>query len=59
MELQPINKLTTAAFRAFKNFNTSSEGDCSSEHIRAQQVSDTSGWEGLLPGSSVALLCSE
>jgi len=46
MELQPINNLTTVAFRALKNFGTSSEGDCNSKFIRAQQISNTSNWEG-------------
>jgi len=59
MEPQLFNKLTTTAFRAFKFFGTSSEGDCNSEHIRAQQVSDTSNWEGFRLARSVALLYSE
>jgi len=46
MKPQPVNKITTAAFHAFKIFGTSSEGDCNSELIRAQQVSDASNWEG-------------
>jgi len=36
----------TAAFRAFENIGTSSQGDCDSELISAQQVSDASNWEG-------------
>ena len=42
---QPVNKLPTAAFRAFKNTGTSSLSNCYSELIRAQQVSDASNWE--------------
>jgi len=34
MKPQPVNKLTTAAFRAFKNIGTRSEGNCNSEIIR-------------------------
>jgi len=43
---QPVNMLPTAAFRAFENIGTSSHGNCDSELIRAQQVSDASNWEG-------------
>jgi len=43
---QPVNKLPTAAFRALENIGTSSQGNCDSELIRAQQVSDASNWEG-------------
>jgi len=32
---QPVNKLPTAAFRAFENIATSSQGNCDSELIRA------------------------
>jgi len=46
MKPQPVNKLTTAAFRAFENIGTGSEGNCNSELIRPQQVSDASNWEG-------------
>jgi len=35
---QPVNKLTTAAFCAFENIGTSSQGDCDSELIRAQTL---------------------
>jgi len=35
---QPVNKLTTVAFRAFKNFGTSLEGNCNLELIRLQGV---------------------
>jgi len=52
MKPQPVNKLPTAAFRAFENIGTSSQGNCDSELIRAQQVSDASNWEG----SGVAFL---
>ena len=43
---QPVNKLPTAAFHAFENIGTSSQGNCDSEHIGPQQVSDASNWEG-------------
>ena len=59
MKPQPVNKLPTASFRAFENIGTSSQGNCDSELIRAQQVSDAGNWEGFWPGSSVAFLCSE
>jgi len=36
MKPQHVNKLTTAAFRAFENIGTSSEGNCNSEHISDQ-----------------------
>ena len=42
MKPQPVNKLPAAAFRAFKNIGTSSQGKCGLELIRAQQVSDAS-----------------
>jgi len=35
---QPVNKLPTAAFCAFKNIGTSSQGNCDSELIRAQTL---------------------
>ena len=34
---QPVNKLTTAAFCAFENIGTSSQGNCNSELIRASR----------------------
>ena len=37
MKPQPVNKLPTAAFHAFENIGTSSQGNCGSELIRAQQ----------------------
>jgi len=43
---QPVNKLPTAALRAFENVGTGSEGNCNSELIRAQQVSDGNNWKG-------------
>jgi len=48
MKPQPINKLTTAAFRASENIHvgTSLQGNCNLELIRTQQVSDASNWEG-------------
>jgi len=42
VKTQPVNKLPTAAFRALKNIGTSSQGNCDSELIKAQQVSDAS-----------------
>jgi len=36
MKPQPVNKLPTAAFRAFENIGISSQGNCDSELIRAQ-----------------------
>jgi len=47
MKPQTLNKLTTAAFHALENIVTSSQGDCDSELIRAQEVSDASNWEGV------------
>jgi len=46
MKPQPVNKLPAAAFRAFENISTSLQGNCDSELIRAQQISDASNWEG-------------
>jgi len=46
MKPQPVNKLPTAAFRAFENIGTSLQGNCDSELIRDQQVPDASNWEG-------------
>jgi len=37
MKPQAVNKLTTAAFRAFENIGTSSQGNCDSELIRQQE----------------------
>jgi len=51
-----INSFTTVGFRAFKNFGTSSDGNCNTELISAEQVSNVSNWEGFSPGSSVAPL---
>jgi len=45
MEPQLINNFATATFCAFKDFGTSSEGDCSMELIRTKQVSNTGNWE--------------
>jgi len=59
MEPQLINNFAAAAFCAFKDFGTSSEGDCNTELIRTEQVSNTGNWECLLPGSSVSLLRSK
>jgi len=59
MESHPVNKLTTPAFRVFENIGISSQGNCDSELIRAQQVSDASNWEGFSPGTGVVFLCSE
>jgi len=46
MKPQPVNKLSAAAIRAFENIGTSSQGNCGSELIRDQQVSDANNWEG-------------
>jgi len=46
MKPQPANKLSAVTFRAFKYIGTSSQSNCGSELIRAQQVSDASNWEG-------------
>jgi len=45
MKPQPVNKLPAAAFRAFENIGTSSQGNYDSELIRAQQAYDASNWE--------------
>jgi len=45
MEPQLINNFATAAFCAFKDFGTSSEGNCNTELIRTEQVSNTDNWE--------------
>jgi len=45
IEPQLINNFAAAAFCAFKDFGTSSEGDCNTELIRAEQVSNTGNWE--------------
>jgi len=45
MEPQLINNFAAAAFRAFKDFGTSSEGNCNTELIRTEQVSNTGNWE--------------
>jgi len=42
MEPYLINRFTTAAFRACNNFGNSSEGNCNTELIRAEQVSNIS-----------------
>jgi len=41
MEPQLINNFAAAAFCAFKDFGTSSEGDYNMELIRTEQVSNT------------------
>jgi len=45
MEPQLINNFAAAAVCAFKDFGTSSEGDCNTELIRTEQVSNTGNWE--------------
>jgi len=55
METQFINNFAAAEFCAFKDFGTSSEGECSTELIRAQQVSNVGNWERFWLGSSVAV----
>ena len=47
MEPQLINIFAAAAICAFKDFDTSSEGDCNAELIRTEQVSDTGNWESI------------
>ena len=46
MEPQLINNFATAASWAFKDFGTSSEGDCNAELIRTEPVSNTGNWIG-------------
>jgi len=46
MKPQPVNKLTTVALCAFDNNGTSSQCNCNSDLIRAQQVPDASNREG-------------
>ena len=46
MKPQPVIKLTTMVVPAFENIGTSLQGNCDSELIRAQEVSDASNWEG-------------
>ena len=41
------------------DFGTSSKGDCNTELIGIEQVSNNGNWERFLPGSSVTLLCSK
>jgi len=41
MEPQFINNFAAAAFCTFKDFGTSSEGDCNTELTRTDQVSNT------------------
>jgi len=45
MEPQLINKFAAAAFCTFKDFGTGSEGDCKTELIRAEQVSNVGKWK--------------
>jgi len=45
MESQLINNFAAAAFCAFKDFGTSSEGDCNTELIGTEQVSNAGNWE--------------
>ena len=45
MEPQLINNFAAAAFHAFKDFGTSLEGDCNTELIRTEQVSNADNWE--------------
>jgi len=45
MEPQLINNFAAAAFCAFKDFGTGSEGDYNTELIRAKKVSNVSIWE--------------
>jgi len=59
MDSQLVNNFATAASWAFKDFGTSLEGDCNTELIRTEEVSDTGNWEHFWPGGSVTLLCSK
>jgi len=45
MDSQLINNFAAAEFCAFKDFGTSSEANCNTELIRAEQVSNTGNWE--------------
>jgi len=45
MEPQLINNFAATAFCAFKDVGTSSEGDCNTELIRTEQVSDIGNWK--------------
>jgi len=45
MELQLINSFAAVAFCAFKDFVTSSKGNCNTELIRTEQISNTGNWE--------------
>ena len=46
MEPQLINKFAATSFGAFQDFGTSSEGDCNTELIRTEQVSNTQCYTG-------------
>ena len=46
MEPWLIKSFTAVAFCALKKFGTSSEGNCNTELIRAEQVSNSGSWEG-------------
>ena len=59
MESQLVNNFATAASWAFKDFDTSLEGDCNMELIGTEQVSNTGNCERVWPGGSVTLLCSK
>jgi len=43
---QFINGFTIAAFCAFKNFETGSEGSCNTELVRTEHISNVRKWEG-------------
>jgi len=45
MEPQLIDHFAAAAFCAFKDFGTSSEGDRNTELIRIEHVSNAGNWE--------------
>jgi len=44
MEPQLINNIATVAFCAFKDFDTSLEGDCIMEFISAEKISNVGNW---------------
>ena len=62
MEPQLIKNFAAAAFCAFKDFGTSSEGECNTSYRAHQDWANfqhTGNWERFWPGSSVTLLCNQ
>ena len=45
MQPELIKDFAAAAFCAFENFGTGSEGSCNTELISAEQVSNAGNWE--------------